>query len=104
MSAMKTQFTEGLCDTPSPGGNHQGLSGGYPIADVGPGGKGLVSSPYSDGICSTPSGKETSSSELGTTPTLTDVKDAPAGQPSGMSNCDMIEKHVDGDATFKTPK
>lgn len=104
MSAMKTEFTEGLCETPSAAGNHAGLSGGYPIENVGPGGRGLVSSPYQDGICSTPSGGETRSSELGTTPTLTDVKDAPVGQPSGMSNCDMIERHVDGNATFKTPK
>lgn len=104
MSVMKTQFTEGLCETPSPAGNHQGLSGGYPIEDVGPGGKGLVSSPYDNGICDMPYGKETRSSELGTTPALTDVKDAPAGQPTGMSSVDMIEKHVDGNATFKTPK
>lgn len=104
MSTMKTTFTEGLCTTPTPAGDHQGLSGGYPIEDVGPGGKGLVSSPYTDGICNVPYGKETSSRELGTTPTLTDVKDAPAGQPSGMSNVDLIEKHVDQNATFKTPK
>lgn len=97
---MKTEFTDGLCPTPSPGGNHAGLSGGEPIMD-GHGDKGLVSSPYSDGICPTPGGKETSSSELGTTPILTDVKDAPAGAPSGQSRIGMIDDHT-SDQTFKT--
>lgn len=100
---MKSQFTEGICETPSPGGNHTGLSGGYPIADAGPGGQGLVSSPYDNGICPTPGGKETSSSELGTTPTLTDVKD---GQSSGSaSRIGMVDDHANaGGATFKTSK
>lgn len=102
--SMKTTFDEAIMNPPSPGGDHQGLSGGYPIADVGPGGQGLTNSPFSEAICSAPGGKETSSSELGTTPTLFDVKDAPAGQPSGMSNLEMIENHVDQNATFKTPK
>lgn len=101
---MKTNFDDAVCPTPSPGGDHQGLSGGSPIADVGPGGQGLINSPYTEGICPTPGGKETASSELGTTPTLTDVKDAPAGQPSGMSSTELIERHVDGNATFNTPK
>jgi hypothetical protein len=101
---MKTTFDDAVCPTPTPGGNHQGLSGGYPIADVGPGGQGLVGTPYTEGICPPISGKETSSSELGTTPTLTDVKDAPAGQPSGMSSVELIEKHVNNNATFNTPK
>lgn len=99
---MKSTFTEGICPDPSAGGNHAGLSGGYPITE-GHGEKGLVNSTYQEGICPTPGGKETSSSELGLTPTLVDVKDAPAGQPSGMSSVALIEKHIDN-ATFTTPK
>jgi hypothetical protein len=87
---MKTTFDDAACPTPSPGGNHTGLSGGYPLDDAL--GKGLVSSPYTDGICPTPGGKETPSSELGTTPTLTDVKDAPAGQPKA-SDIGMLTDH-----------
>lgn len=102
---MKTTFDDAVCPTPSPGGNHAGLSGGYPIADVGPGGQGLVSSPYDNGIAPVQGGKETRSNELGTTPTLTDVKDAPAGQPSGTSSVELIEQHANaGGSTFKTGK
>lgn len=103
MSTMKTTFDDAVMSAPSPGGDHQGLSGGYPIADVGPGGKGLVSSPYDDGICPVPGGKETSSSELGTTPTLTDVKDAPSGQYSGASEIGKMTSTTP-DSTFKTGK
>lgn len=103
MSVMKTQFDTGLCDTPSPGGNHEGLSGGFPIEDVGPGGKGLVSSPYTDGICGSVNGKETPSRELGTTPTLFNVKDAPAGQYSGASDIGKMTQTTP-DSTFKPGK
>ncbi len=90
---MKTTFDDAICPTPSgAGGNHQGLSGGYPIVE-GHGEKGLMNSPYDEPCCPTPGGKETSSSELGTTPTLTDVKDAPAGQPTGVSSPSIIDDH-----------
>lgn len=100
---MKTEFTDAVCPTPSPGGDHAGLSGGYPITE-GHGEKGLVSSPYADGICPVPGGKETSSSELGTTPTLTNVKDAPSGEYSGASAIGKMD-NGNGDApdsTFNT--
>jgi len=99
---MKTTFSEAACPTPSPGGNHAGMSGGYPIADVGPGGQGLINSPFTGGLCSTPGGKETSSSELGTTPTLTDVKDG-MGQTGPASGIGLLEQHQ-SDQTFKTGK
>lgn len=98
---MKTTFTDAIMPTPSAAGNHTGLSGGHPIADVGPGGQGLVSSPYTDGICPTPGGKETPSSELGTTPTLTDVKDGQSGGTA--SGIGLLESHQ-SDQTFKTGK
>ena len=104
MSDMKSPFDDAICPPASPGGNHAGLSGGYDIAGTGPSGQNLVSSPFTEGICPPIGGKETPSSELGTTPTLTDVKDAPAGQPSGMSSVELIEKHVDSNATFDTKK
>jgi hypothetical protein len=94
---MDTTFSDAACPTPSPGGNHAGLSGGQPIMD-GHGEAGLVSSPYDNGICPTPGGKETPSSELGTTPTLVDVKDAPAGEFSG-SAIGMLQEHQ-SDQTF----
>lgn len=96
--SMKTEF-EGVCPTPGPNGTHEGLSGGYPIADVGPGGPGLMNSPWTEGLCSPPSGKETSSSELGTTPTLTNVKDAPSGMPT-VSGIGIVTDHQ-ADQTFK---
>lgn len=100
---MKTTFDEGLCPTPgNPDGNHAGQSGGADIMD-GHGGKGLVSSPYDDGICPPPGGKETRSSELGLTPYLTDVKDAPSGQPTGQSSIGMLNDHTT-DQTFKPGK
>lgn len=101
---MKTTFDDAVCPTPGPSGNHAGSSGGADIAGVGPGGQGLVGNQFSDAICPPMGGKETSSSELGTTPYLTDVKDAPAGQPSGMSSTELIKDHAEGDATFTTPK
>lgn len=98
---MKTEFTEGICPTPSAGGNHAGLSGGEDIANAGPGGQGLHSSPYTDGICPTPGGKETSSSELGTTPTRTDVKD---GQSGGSASAFGMLEHTTPNSTFPTSK
>lgn len=98
---MKTTFDDAVCPTPSPGGNHSGLSGGHDIAGTGPGGQGLINSPYTEGICPTPGGKETSSSELGTTPTLTDIKDGPAGAPSGQSGIGLLTDHQ-SDSTFKS--
>ena len=96
--SMKTEM-DGICPTPGTAGNAGGLSGGYPIADSGPGGRGLINSPYSEGICPTPGGKETSSSELGTTSTLVDVKDAPSdGTASGIG---IVDDHQ-SDQTFKT--
>lgn len=88
---MDSQFKDPACPTPSPGGNHAGLSGGADIAGSGPGGQGLVSSPYSEGICPTPGGKETPSSELGSTPFLTDVKDGQSG--GSASSIGLIESH-----------
>lgn len=100
---MKTEFTEGICPTPSAtGGSQAGLSGGFPIADVGPGGQGLHSSPYSDGICPTPGGKETPSSELGTTPSLVDVPGGPAAG-SAASGIGLVDSHQ-SDQTFRTGK
>lgn len=96
--SMKTEF-DGVCPTPGANGNHAGLSGGFPIADVGPGGQGLINSPWTEGICPTPGGKETSSSELGTTPNLTDVKDGQAAG-SGGSDIGLVDSHQ-SDQTFK---
>jgi hypothetical protein len=93
---MKTEF-DGLCPTPSAGGNHAGLSGGEDIANTGPGGPGLLNSPWTEGICPTPGGKETSSSELGTTPTRVDV----TGGSSGGSGIGLVDDHQ-SDQTFKT--
>lgn len=95
---MKSTFTEGICPEPGTSGNHTGLSGGFPIAD-GHGDKGLINSPYDNGICPTPGGKETSG-ELGTTPSLVDVKDAPSGTPSGMSGIGLLNEHQ-SDQTFR---
>lgn len=95
--SMKTEF-EGLCPTPTANGNHAGLSGGFPIADVGPGGPGLQNSPWTEGLCPTPGGKETSSSELGTAPNLVDVKDAPG--PGSGSDIGLVDSHQ-SDQTFR---
>lgn len=99
---MKTTFDDAVCPEPSPGGNHAGLSGGYPITE-GHGEKGLINSTYQEGICPTPGGKETSSSTFGTLPTLTDVKDAPAGQVSPMSSIEQVSTHAN-DQMFKAGK
>lgn len=102
---MKTTFTEGLCPDPNPGGNHAGLSGGFPIAE-GHGEKGLINSPFTEGLCDAPYGKETSSDKLGTLPTLTDIKDAPSGAYSGASAIGKLD-NGNGDApdsTFKVGK
>ena len=89
---MKTEL-QGMCPTPSPGGNHTGQSGG---ADINQGAAGMVSSPYSDGICPTPGGKETAG-ELGTTPYLTDVKD---GQSGGSASAIGLLNSHQSDQTF----
>lgn len=98
---MKSTFDDGICPTPGAAGNHAGQSGGADIANAGPGGQGLHSSPYTDGICSTPGGKETPSSELGTTPLLTDVKD---GQSGGAASAFGMLENSTPDSTFKTSK
>lgn len=98
--SMKTEFN-GVCPTPSPGGNHAGLSGGEDIANAGPGGEGLKYNPFSDAICPTPGGKETSSSELGTTPTRVDIKDGQSG--GSASAIGLIDSH-ESNATFRTGK
>lgn len=51
---FKSMFENPLCPTPSPGGTHEGISGGADLPD---------------------GRKETPSSELGTTPYTTNIKD-----------------------------
>jgi len=81
MSEMRTTFDQAVMKAPTPGGDHEGLSGGYPLEDR-VDGQGLIQTPFDDAIVKAGSvgRKETPSSELGTSPTLTNVKDAPAGE------------------------
>lgn len=67
------------CPTPSAGeGTTLGVRGGadWPMENAGPS---LVGTPFDSPACSAPGGKETgNTSELGTLPYTTDVKEGPA--------------------------
>jgi hypothetical protein len=92
---MKSEL-QGACPTPSAGGNFEGTRGGYPLPQT-PAGGGLTATPFTEGIAPTPGGSETPSSELGTLPTITKVKDAPEG--GSIGGIGLLESHQ-SDSTF----
>ena len=92
---MKSEL-QGACPTPGAGGNFEGTRGGYALPQT-PAGGGLVATPFTEAIAPTPGEKETPSSELGTLPTVTKVKDAPLdGTIGGIG---LLESHQ-SDSTF----
>jgi hypothetical protein len=97
--SMKTEF-DGACPTPSAGGDFQGTRGGNDVSMT-PASADLVCSPFTQGMCPPPGGKETPSGELGTLPTITQVKDAPESGTIGAVG--LIEDHISS-STFTGTK
>lgn len=95
---MKTQMYPCM-PPPSPQGDHTGMSGGFPLATQGASGQGTTSSPFTEGLCPTPGGKETPGGELGTQPTTYAVEGAP-GEGASASNIGLLQSHQ-SDQTFR---
>lgn len=67
---MQTPFSDAICPTPDPAGGHEGTRGGFDLPD----------------------GKKETPDSFGTRPTLTSVRDAPAGGTQDVS----IGAHLPG--------
>lgn len=88
---MKTTFSDAVVKTPDAMGTHTGTRGGFPMDGTSKG-AGLVNSPFTEGICPSVGPAETPSSELGTCPATTDVREG-AGPGAVVGGIGLLESH-----------